>query len=528
MDEQKKDSQGRDQFSGQENSQQDNQVGEEETSQVHPEEHEKFQAAQPVQPVQESIVGEGAQVQYVGFWMRGAAVLVDVLIIGVIQAVIGFAVGFLLAVAKMDSVLIDSIMPIVISATVMYGYFILLTKKYSATIGKKLLGIAVASEKSDSLSWGQVVLREFLGRIVNIVTITIGYIMAGITDRKRGLHDMIADTVVVYKDPSKKRIWLVILIYVGVVVVWLGFVASIALTSLNVTKNKATDVAMKSTISAIMVDLVVHNDNTGSYANYVVPADVKSSVDKLKSSNNCVSDPVVVASANGNMVAVYAKSCVNKSVYFCLDSSVIEVVDVTKDYMTKGKASCTGADESALPEAAKEDVSSSGVDEIGMNLSVSGDANVIAKATEVANTWQPDAVPYALSRLLDEESLKDINIVTFKSKNRSGKIFTVGLAMDGIVSGTGETVDNIEGTNPLDLSEINISSSEAYEKINETMESLDIDLNKYERIFFLSNVKDVEKGENINMWACTLINSEDPSDAKVIIVNAKTGEVAVE
>jgi uncharacterized RDD family membrane protein YckC len=65
-----------------------------------------------------------------------------------------------------------------------------------ATLGKMAVGIKVVDRDGRRLS-----LKHALGRWLsaglNYLTLYIGYLMAAFTDRKRGLHDMVAGTLVV-------------------------------------------------------------------------------------------------------------------------------------------------------------------------------------------------------------------------------------------------------------------------------------------------------------------------------------------
>lgn len=91
-------------------------------------------------------------------------------------------------------------------------YFVVMTYKKQATIGKKLANLTVVSDKLENLTLRQVFLREIIGKIISSIIFFIGYIMVGFTQKKQGLHDKIAKTFVVFKDTNKKvNIWVIIL-----------------------------------------------------------------------------------------------------------------------------------------------------------------------------------------------------------------------------------------------------------------------------------------------------------------------------
>ena len=80
------------------------------------------------------------------------------------------------------------------------GYFVLLTYTSGKTVGKRAMNIRVINADGTlKLSLLNVIFRETVGRFLCSVTIGIGYIMAGIDHDKRGLHDRICDTRVIYE-----------------------------------------------------------------------------------------------------------------------------------------------------------------------------------------------------------------------------------------------------------------------------------------------------------------------------------------
>ncbi|MNW27210.1 RDD family protein [compost metagenome] len=79
-------------------------------------------------------------------------------------------------------------------------YFVLMeSSKVQGTVGKMALGIVVVDEEMNQLSFGQASVR-FWSRLITGVTLGVGYIMAGFTQHKQTIHDMIARTYVVNKN----------------------------------------------------------------------------------------------------------------------------------------------------------------------------------------------------------------------------------------------------------------------------------------------------------------------------------------
>jgi uncharacterized RDD family membrane protein YckC len=64
------------------------------------------------------------------------------------------------------------------------------------TLGKMAFGMKVTDMSGARISFGRSTGR-FFAKILSGMILNIGYIMAGFTDRKQALHDMIAGTLVV-------------------------------------------------------------------------------------------------------------------------------------------------------------------------------------------------------------------------------------------------------------------------------------------------------------------------------------------
>lgn len=193
----------------------------------------------------------GNSTKYAGFWIRLIALMVDAMVISIPLIFLKFAlfVGGMSSVSAASGSMSsqDAAMSLVaslISILVTFTYFILFTYYKGATPGKMLVGIQVRNEDLSRMSLGRVILRETVGRIVAQLPLDIGYIMVAFTDRKRGLHDMIAGSIVVYKDPSKFHTGRIVLAaIIGLIIPILsiiaivGILSSVVLVSLNSTRN---------------------------------------------------------------------------------------------------------------------------------------------------------------------------------------------------------------------------------------------------------------------------------------------------
>src|SRR5204863_9385676 len=80
---------------------------------------------------------------------------------------------------------------------VLYGT-LMEASKYQATIGKLALGLIVTDINGGKLDFSKALVRN-LGKLLSNFIMLIGYIMAAFTEKKQGLHDIIAGTLVVKK-----------------------------------------------------------------------------------------------------------------------------------------------------------------------------------------------------------------------------------------------------------------------------------------------------------------------------------------
>ena len=139
---------------------------------------------------------------YAGFWMRFVAYLIDMIVIYAISSLLNtFSFGLLNK--RLDfPILGEESLSYVI---VMFAYFISMTYFFSQTLGKMIMKIKVETNKGDKLGIMDVVYREVVGRLLTIFLAYISYLAVAFTNKKKGLHDYIADTVVVKEDFSKLR-----------------------------------------------------------------------------------------------------------------------------------------------------------------------------------------------------------------------------------------------------------------------------------------------------------------------------------
>ncbi len=141
---------------------------------------------------------------YAGFWRRWGALFLDQMIITIPMTVL------LIVVLLAMGLDLDAKEPppaLIVAYLVFYlVYFIVAALYYAgmessagqATLGKRALGIKVTDYEGQRISFKQALGRWFAAAL-SYMAMYIGFLMAGFTERKRALHDYLANTLVVDK-----------------------------------------------------------------------------------------------------------------------------------------------------------------------------------------------------------------------------------------------------------------------------------------------------------------------------------------
>lgn len=142
------------------------------------------------------------EILYAGFLVRLWAYIIDCVIVGCATLIIRIPM-FFISILFPESIFLKhilfkfSIVDIVIYLGTV-TYFILMTYYYGSTIGKKAMKIKVCKDNNERLSIIDIIYRETIGRYLSGLILGIGYIFIAFDNRKRALHDMLCDTIVVY------------------------------------------------------------------------------------------------------------------------------------------------------------------------------------------------------------------------------------------------------------------------------------------------------------------------------------------
>ena len=142
-------------------------------------------------------------VVYAGFWKRVAAYLIDYLLTSVVGGMVGMVIGVAAggagladdASGMMALQVVSGLVGFAISLVYFSGFH---ASSLQATPGKLAIGIKVTRGDGSPISFWRGIGRCF-AMILSGLILCIGYVMAGFTERKQGLHDLICDTLVVDK-----------------------------------------------------------------------------------------------------------------------------------------------------------------------------------------------------------------------------------------------------------------------------------------------------------------------------------------
>jgi uncharacterized RDD family membrane protein YckC len=136
--------------------------------------------------------------RYAGFWWRVLAYFIDYVIIVVAFFVIGGVLGLGFGLSSADATTTGTLtlFLVLIAFLGLWLYYALSeSSSWKGTFGKRACGLVVVDDVGNQISFGRATGRYF-AKVISGIILCVGYMMAGWTRRKQGLHDMIAGTLV--------------------------------------------------------------------------------------------------------------------------------------------------------------------------------------------------------------------------------------------------------------------------------------------------------------------------------------------
>ena len=156
----------------------------------------------PVHAAAPPPVAQATYVGYGGFWRRVLAAIIDGLIMGLAMLPFGLGMGFAdLGLMREDPSSIFARL-----AAMMFVCFVRLilswvygagfeSSPWQATPGKMVLGLKVTDLEGRRIGFARATGRN-LAKVLSSLILCIGYLMVAFTEKKQGLHDMLAGTLV--------------------------------------------------------------------------------------------------------------------------------------------------------------------------------------------------------------------------------------------------------------------------------------------------------------------------------------------
>jgi len=146
---------------------------------------------------------------YGGFWIRVIAYIIDAIILNVASLIVGLLfggglVGTMTMTGGSQSDLVEAANygGGIIGLLMSWLYYALMeSSARQATVGKMAFGLIVTDEAGQRIGFGRATGR-FFAKILSAIVLMIGFIMVAFTQRKQGLHDLVASTLVVKARPG--------------------------------------------------------------------------------------------------------------------------------------------------------------------------------------------------------------------------------------------------------------------------------------------------------------------------------------
>jgi len=148
---------------------------------------------------------------YAGFWLRFVAYIIDAILLGAVNFIVLMPFLSMMGLSGMmdDPAAVSEGMMIAAMGTYLMSMFVVFiagwlyfalmeSSNKGATLGKMALSLRVTGMSGEKISFGKATGRYF-GKIISGMILCIGYIMAGFTEKKQALHDMMAGCLVIRK-----------------------------------------------------------------------------------------------------------------------------------------------------------------------------------------------------------------------------------------------------------------------------------------------------------------------------------------
>ena len=137
--------------------------------------------------------------EYAGLVTRAVAFAIDVALIDLAAIIVGIIVGLGISAFDLPDVVktIAAVIGGVAFVVWWFAYFSLFWSTTGQTPGARVMGVRVVCEKGGMLSVGGACVR-LVGMALAAIPLFAGFLLILFDQRRRGLQDMLARTIVVY------------------------------------------------------------------------------------------------------------------------------------------------------------------------------------------------------------------------------------------------------------------------------------------------------------------------------------------
>lgn len=137
----------------------------------------------------------GAYAGPAGLPRRAIALLIDYGVLLAIGAAMNFAIGRLGAAGGLDDGAIRTVAAFAIFGVISLYFAALESSTSQGTLGKIALGVQVTGRDGQPISFGRALLR-FAAKLVSLLPVGLGLLLAAFTTKHAALHDLLAGTLV--------------------------------------------------------------------------------------------------------------------------------------------------------------------------------------------------------------------------------------------------------------------------------------------------------------------------------------------
>ena len=140
------------------------------------------------------------ELQYEGIVTRGIAFAIDAAVINLVALVVTAGVALALSVLSVPEDSLDTVLIGLGSALFLawsLGYFVAFWSTTGQTPGSRLMRIMVCNADDGRILRPSQAVFRFAGLVLAVIPLLAGFLPILFDDRRRGLHDMLAGTVVV-------------------------------------------------------------------------------------------------------------------------------------------------------------------------------------------------------------------------------------------------------------------------------------------------------------------------------------------